>query len=670
MKKTNYLLGALGFLALGFVSCSSDDIVNEPQKVDEDKSCFMAVTLSAPSEGLSRAFDNGIADESYVYCLDFLFYDVNGNPVGTPAHIGVDGVTGLTFTDVKNDEGKNSVSRFCASVVPVELTQGENLPAQVICIVNGNQSVVTEIAAKPLNSEDGTGFRDITQQEFSREGKFLMTNSVYYGLDPITGRSDQRLCATAINANTQLFGTRTAAEDALKSNTPGALVDIYVERVAAKVTLDMATGTIQDYVLSNGEGNGTVTLKYVPEYWLMNAVDKNTYLTKRFGVQDSEGAINMYPDFSTINGALTTAGFTNWNDTQLFRSYWGTSPSYFVDKFPMTSDEVFDPEAQPDTTYDPYDIKINTYPVNYFSYQSVVDNINRDDLSAVRKQWKVATNANDKIFDNSIIYTRETTTPQKTINNDLANGNPAATVGSAVILGHYLVNNETTGRTFYVDRNNGENGTFYGSHESALKALVDRQSIIFLDAEGQDALDANDVAPAVLENFAVQHPAAAVRALIGNPNVAGRLVTIQLNTVPNNVPLYYYDGVENKYKAIDAASLNAVNAQLVSTGYFDMFYNGLGFFSIPIRHLNFNTDSYSNKNGIGTYNWKTMKVGELGIVRNHAYTVTVTSIKGLANGLRSVQQPILPAKETVNQYVSMRLNILAWNIANVWSVEL
>ena len=65
-----------------------------------------------------------------------------------------------------------------------------------------------------------------------------------------------------------------------------------------------------------------------------------------------------------------------------------------------------------------------------------------------------------------------------------------------------------------------------------------------------------------------------------------------------------------------------------------------------------------------------MSVGELGIVRNHSYDLTISSIKGLANGLRSRNQPIVPAKDSFNQYVAMRLNILSWNVVNSWSVNL
>lgn len=97
-----------------------------------------------------------------------------------------------------------------------------------------------------------------------------------------------------------------------------------------------------------------------------------------------------------------------------------------------------------------------------------------------------------------------------------------------------------------------------------------------------------------------------------------------------------------------------------------MFAQGMAFFSIPIRHLNWKDAYYTN----GTYDWAAMQSGSLGVVRNHVYNLTISSVKGLGTALRSADQPIVPAKEEANQYIAARLNILAWNIANEWSVDL
>lgn len=642
MKKFKFLLGALGIITLGLTSCSENAVgPQEPEKVDKDQSRFVTIAISAPSSGIaSRAFTDGTTKESLVKRLDFLFYDVNGNPTATPKTI--QSFEGNSFKEGPFESG--NVTRIYTSVVPVELTQGQNLPAQVVCIVNSNQDVITSLTNKTLSE-----LIDIQQSNFTREGNFLMTNSVYYGQDILTGQPNQRLCATPINANSQLFKTEADAQEAIESDASGALVNIYVERVAAKVALSLAKADIKPYTMQNGDGEGTVSLTFVPEFWAMNATDNNLYLTKRYGVSST----NMTPSYDEINNALTTAGFTTWNDDTNHRSYWGTSPSYFNNAYPLTSDQVNNLEAGTQE-------EEGTYLTKYYSYNEI--KAQASGTTAVNNQAVAAVGGN---FENAVIYTRETTTPDATINDE--SGNPAATVASAVVVGHYVVGDATEGSDFYVDRNVGEGGTYYGSMENARAALIARQSILFADANGQQ-LYANT------ERLTVAHPTYAVRKLLANPNIAGRLVALQLTAVPTSA--YYFNATTGTYQQVNGTNLNLVNAQLVSAGYMEYFDKGLAFFSVPIRHLNWKEISYTagpTVHGVtaaGTYNWTSMKVGELGVVRNHTYSLTISSISGLGNALRSPDQPIVPAKDAVKQYIAMRLNILAWNVVSAWSVPL
>ncbi len=99
----------------------------------------------------------------------------------------------------------------------------------------------------------------------------------------------------------------------------------------------------------------------------------------------------------------------------------------------------------------------------------------------------------------------------------------------------------------------------------------------------------------------------------------------------------------------------------------DMFANGTAFFSIPIRHLGFDPAICMED---GKYQWSKMRVGDLGIVRNHVYSITVNSISGLGTGVRSLDQPIVPPVTQMDQYVAARLNILAWNVVPAWGVDL
>ena len=79
-----------------------------------------------------------------------------------------------------------------------------------------------------------------------------MTNSVYYGKNTLTGEQKSRLCATPIN-NGMLFKTEDEAKQAIEASGDAAMVNIYVERLAAKVGLTMDAGAPKAYTLQNGD---------------------------------------------------------------------------------------------------------------------------------------------------------------------------------------------------------------------------------------------------------------------------------------------------------------------------------------------------------------------------------------------------------------------------------
>lgn len=252
-----------------------------------------------------------------------------------------------------------------------------------------------------------------------------------------------------------------------------------------------------------------------------------------------------------------------------------------------------------------------------------------------------------------------------TIRN-IAGANPAAAVASAVLVGKYTVTGATTetNGTFYVDRNSGNIdgktvGRFYGTENAAKTVLSNRQSIVFTNSNGTGRPAASV--------FALAHTVKAVREAAGT-KIAGRLVALQIVNLPAS-PIYFYNlnaSGEGQYEQVTADNLTAVNAQLLQAGYLEMFNNGHAFFSIPIRHLNWNNNLYAD----GAYKWAEMPVGALGVVRNHVYNLNIGSVKGLGNGVRSDDQPMVPAKEEANQFIAAKINILAWNVANTWSTDL
>ena len=86
------------------------------------------------------------------------------------------------------------------------------------------------------------------------------------------------------------------------------------------------------------------------------------------------------------------------------------------------------------------------------------------------------------------------------------------------------------------------------------------------------------------------------------------------------------------------------------------------------RHIStsrfFTTDGIAQATGIPRHPRSTgaTSVGDLGMVRNHSYSVNVTAIKGLGTAISDYEAPIVPPADTKEQYVSYKVNILKWAV--------
>lgn len=688
MKKINFLFGALAALAMGgaVTACSDDDLDKgiDNGVAEVDQTLYLSVAISTPSVAGSRAagdaptddFDDGSKNESEVDEIIFVFYDGAGNPTATMKTI-TDEKLANGWTDNYTDA---NVTRFWSSVIPVELTQGQTIPSYVMCYVNPidktgiDRMTLAEVEADTRVRIKGAG----------TNGKFAMSNSVYYGNNPISGAKNVRMMATPI-IESQLFKTPGEAEAA--DPEAAGVLQIYVERYAAKIGLNMLPAAIKPYAVNVKDGDNWVpkNIIFTPKCWRPNAIDMKTFVTKAFSTGNQ---LPLDPtntaSFQDMTIAFANSGLTGWNDPDNFRSYWACSPSYFANAYPKVSDNITD-VTDNGGAY-PYALK-------YFNYTEFVNGIESNENPAEAGiPWDPTNgfNANPGSYNaegtttvpsSGYFYSRETTASIDNITN--AAMNSKAVVASAVIVGNYKLEGETANDDFYLYGVFNGRPNYYTTSDIK-DAMIENQLVIFTD----DAC----TNPAKTANlFVVEHPKASVRQVTipaGNKgeedevvkeNVPGRLVTLQLSDVPKGQPLFFNNN--GTIEPIDADNIDEANRLLwktVSTA--QMFHNGLAFFSIPIRHLGYGKNVAPNgpltdiegaaAGSANVYNWENMRRGDFGVVRNHVYTLNVTEIKGLGTGLRSDDQPIVPPMDPESYWIAARLNILSWRVVPAQGVIL
>lgn len=676
MKKINFLFGALAALAMGgaVTACSDDDldkgIDNGVAEVDQTRYLSVAITNPAATSRANVAtdFEDGTTDENYIDKLFFVFYDAQGLPTGTPYQLqftdnenNADG-TNNTTTGTKpgqfGDGTTNNVEKIWKSVIPVALAQGANLPSYVMAFVN------------PISSSDLLTKSMSELQEMKRkrarcdDNHFPMSNSVYYANNEISGETMARMFATPV-LSTQLYKSEKEAKDK-------PTIDVYVERYAAKVKLNV----LPTAIANNTDKVNGYELKFIPTAWRPNAIDEETYILKHYGVY-VDGALVEKPTFGQLDAVLGSW----WNDPDLFRSYWGCSPSYYKNIYPKVSDDVTDNPA-------------GTYNVHYFTYDEIESDKLATEESADKSILQPAIKWDATNGFNTAFYARETTAALKSWKDASTSGyNPLATMASIVIAGKYEVyaTGSTTPLTltdgFWLFGKTGGKWNLYKSKDEVKVAIGANQNVVLKNISTTDVPNyqpirigdpnAENAAANIVAGtyFNIEHPSKEVRTA-AKTTVAGRLVALQLNETVAGSGLYWYNN--GNYELITTTNLNAVNAALLTAGYATQYGKNLCYFNIPIEHLGIYesatgaTGTYVEgaKNADGTYNFNSCPAGSFGLVRNHVYNINVSKISGLATALRDENQPIVPPVDEVEYHIAAKLNVLSWRIVPTQNVIL
>lgn len=331
MKKSLLFSAVLAGLMLGSCS-SSDDIAGTSEKFSADGKGYVNITLNLPTQpqSTSRAandqFEHGVADEYKVNDATLiLFAGANEATANFKA--------AYTLSGWKTEAQTEQISTKLTKVQQINAIAAEPSDKIYAFVVLNNNHALKVTAANGLqvgaSTTDFTGtFETLSKKVMNptlTKGNLMMSNAVIVSK---SGKDDfSSVNATTLtNVTDNIYATESEA-------TTHSAADIYVERLAAKVTLANATGTS-----SNTVSVGTATAKtfsYSLEGWRLANVNTSSYLTRQYdntwngylsdvadfgGSVSSEYTANKYR-FAGINEIATGKGY---------RTYWGKDANYDV----------------------------------------------------------------------------------------------------------------------------------------------------------------------------------------------------------------------------------------------------------------------------------------------------------------------------------------------------
>ncbi len=328
MKK--YLFIALA--ALGFAACSEKfDETKSPSHNGEIEESYIAINLMAadsdtraqdPDNEKDGGYEYGTPAERAVKSAYFFFFDENGNPfnvVSTSAPGGDKNHLPLDLQPMSNGTVEN-VSDISQAVLILNTYKGVH-PKQVVAVLNW--------APNPTESYSLDRLHETLAAIGNNDEGYVMSNSVYMN------GSNEMVDAVAISSD----NIKTDADQA-----KSAPIDIYVERIAAKVSVTAKGGN--DPIFKVTDNNS--------QFEPVGGSAKDVYM-EILGWE-------LFNDYKTTNliKNIDTAWTTdflglNWNDSPYYRCYWATSQSEPInDEFNM----MYAKDSDPATTY-------NGFPTAY-----------------------------------------------------------------------------------------------------------------------------------------------------------------------------------------------------------------------------------------------------------------------------------------------------------------
>lgn len=313
-------------------ACASENDDKGGDTNAEGKAQYMAVNIVSVGTNGSRAadYENGLEEESQIKDVRFYFYNQDGSP-----YI-LDGTKTNWTKPIEsinngqpNSNGDN-ITQETNSVLVFKPETGNSAPYSVIAVVNagsldntltkslgkGTQklnSLLTTIEDNQfykVNIPTGSTAPTTNYDKAALAENFVMTSSVYL-------KDGEPQCQTLVSGHVY------DKEDAAKNNP----IDIYVERVVAKVTAEVNTTIGSKWELGNATTHNWDATKYGKVVG-KTTDGKDVYaVLDGWNVADENGTAMLEKNIDQ-RWTDTGLGFTSsdpWNSADYHRCFWENS---------------------------------------------------------------------------------------------------------------------------------------------------------------------------------------------------------------------------------------------------------------------------------------------------------------------------------------------------------
>ena len=636
------------FLSLFLIGCSDRDLTpggEEPSMSGDYEYGYLTVTVM-PTESGSRSDEDfvvGSPEENKINTVRFYFFDQELKAVKVKAN-------GATYFDVNmnasdndynssdKDKDPNIESTVTATLI-IESPKGDTKPYYVAAVVNPTSSTPGLAEGQPISDLQAPADYSPTS------GGFVMSSTVYKDKKKIYDESspgkvkddskDSEIIAQLVHH--KIHGSRL---DALEDPAT-----IYVERVLAKVSASVAITSVDKedvgdnnkitlssgeviYKLSNSkigvttgeeDKNQDIYVKFLG--WNVTAARKESRLVKLINTEWGSDNNNTLPGWTE-----------SWNDVLHYRSYWAINPTTTT----MANDYNFGPFAA----------QTNGDSGTFEAGEGCAWNFGFGEKNDSRVSYTYLQENAGKADD----------------------GTTADIINSKVIVAAQLVDIGGNPLTLVKWSGSIYNCTTEAAKNSLLDALAYSTKLYIKKGDKYVKLSSEDIK---FETEKVNNADAAYKE-DASPRYYVRIALSDINAVyaiykstttndegETEVELDRGDGDGYKYDD------EKVTQALESVGLIKSWNSGYTYYWVDIKHFggDVTTETPEGENGEGESNKVVSDgIGKYGVVRNHWYRYTFTSVVGMGVPVADPDEIIYPEipQDPPETYLGIELRILPW----------